>query len=546
MTTNALPRVLLLSSFLAAALPVVIQAAPAPGPFEIWGGPAVRGPGANEAHFTTHFILSSDSGKTGATGTLEFFSMGRAAATVPFEIPAGGSVRLETPAQLEGAGAFLVRAVASGPFLMSSETANTAQNGKFGVAVPSFFAHDSLSAGDTALFPGASASPAASSSRGNAGILCLHEAPCEARIEAFLPGGARAGQATLQSSRLSAAQQPLTALMPGLLGTEFLTIQVTGVKGRFFPYVVKNDNVTSDGILLPSSVDRANGSTFIFPLGCQLERDCWIGNYVDRDPGSGIRDYGAGAITYDGHTGTDYLVNGFSAMDAGIDVLAAAGGTVIGIQDGFPDRCREDCTTPPNLILIVHPDETASAYVHLKRGSILVKEGDVVSRGQKIAEVGSSGDSSDPHLHFEVLRKDPLRAVDPYANTGDPHVTLWEKPTDYQGFGRPQIARMILSKSSEEVKSWSDDVQASSRFTSQDVLNVHLYGYRAPRGGKLEIRLLDAAGELAASQTEMIPVDAAYAHFSSPIPLEGVPAGDWLVLVLLDGRPLSQRPFTVQ
>ena len=54
-----------------------------------------------------------------------------------------------------------------------------------------------------------------------------------------------------------------------------------------------------------------------------------------------------------------------------------------------------------NHVLLRHGDEY-SLYGHLKPASVLVKVGDTVTRGQQIASVGSSGSSTEPHLHFHV------------------------------------------------------------------------------------------------------------------------------------------------
>ncbi len=55
-----------------------------------------------------------------------------------------------------------------------------------------------------------------------------------------------------------------------------------------------------------------------------------------------------------------------------------------------------------NYIIIEHSDGEYSFYVHLKNASIVVKEGDNVERGQKIATLGNSGNSTEPHLHFHM------------------------------------------------------------------------------------------------------------------------------------------------
>jgi murein DD-endopeptidase MepM/ murein hydrolase activator NlpD len=91
---------------------------------------------------------------------------------------------------------------------------------------------------------------------------------------------------------------------------------------------------------------------------------------------------------------------GMSAMHEGLDfpapvgtpVLSAAGGVVVTQE------------THPNYgfyIEVDHGNEVLTRYAHLSRS--VVKKGDLIKRGQKLAEVGSSGRSTGPHLHFEVL-----------------------------------------------------------------------------------------------------------------------------------------------
>jgi murein DD-endopeptidase MepM/ murein hydrolase activator NlpD len=61
-----------------------------------------------------------------------------------------------------------------------------------------------------------------------------------------------------------------------------------------------------------------------------------------------------------------------------------------------------------NHVIIKHGAEF-SVYAHLKPGSVVVKPDDMVTRGQQIAAVGSSGSSTEPHLHFQVCdAPDPL------------------------------------------------------------------------------------------------------------------------------------------
>lgn len=55
-----------------------------------------------------------------------------------------------------------------------------------------------------------------------------------------------------------------------------------------------------------------------------------------------------------------------------------------------------------NQIMIDHGNGEFSLYAHLRPGSVHVRVGDRVTRGQRIGEVGSSGNSTEPHLHFQV------------------------------------------------------------------------------------------------------------------------------------------------
>ena len=57
---------------------------------------------------------------------------------------------------------------------------------------------------------------------------------------------------------------------------------------------------------------------------------------------------------------------------------------------------------PANALVIKHQDGTSSLYVHMPKDGVFVDEGDVVVRGEKVAKVGNTGNTTGPHLHFEV------------------------------------------------------------------------------------------------------------------------------------------------
>jgi murein DD-endopeptidase MepM/ murein hydrolase activator NlpD len=54
--------------------------------------------------------------------------------------------------------------------------------------------------------------------------------------------------------------------------------------------------------------------------------------------------------------------------------------------------------------MIRHADNTAAAYLHLQKGSLLVKKNQQVARGQIIALSGNTGNSSNPHVHVDVRK----------------------------------------------------------------------------------------------------------------------------------------------
>jgi murein DD-endopeptidase MepM/ murein hydrolase activator NlpD len=79
----------------------------------------------------------------------------------------------------------------------------------------------------------------------------------------------------------------------------------------------------------------------------------------------------------------------------------------------------------------------ATRYDHLRTNSILVSPGEFVSKGQKIAEVGSAGASTSPHLHFEVWGTGFYELADPWAGSCGPNFDspLWYYQIPWAGSG---------------------------------------------------------------------------------------------------------------
>jgi len=162
-----------------------------------------------------------------------------------------------------------------------------------------------------------------------------------------------------------------------------------------------------------------------------------ITNYVDLDPSAGLQDYNCGAITYNGHLGTDISLVPFKWImknENHVEVIAAASGVISYKQDGnFDDQCSL-CTTncPGNAIVITHSDGSSAYYWHLKNGSTTSKNvGDAVTIGEYLGVVASSGFTDGPHLHFEIRDVNNL-VIDPFSGSCNSNSSLWQSQIPYR------------------------------------------------------------------------------------------------------------------
>jgi murein DD-endopeptidase MepM/ murein hydrolase activator NlpD len=150
------------------------------------------------------------------------------------------------------------------------------------------------------------------------------------------------------------------------------------------------------------------------PVACEIGAACVVQNYVDQDPGPGARDHTCGALSYDGHQGTDIRVAGQPEMAAGVAVLAAAPGVVRALRDGEADRAASPAGPDAgNAVVVDHGGGWESQYSHLRRGSVAVTLGERVAAGEHLGLIGWSGRAEFPHLEFALRHKG--RAIDPFT-----------------------------------------------------------------------------------------------------------------------------------
>jgi murein DD-endopeptidase MepM/ murein hydrolase activator NlpD len=99
-------------------------------------------------------------------------------------------------------------------------------------------------------------------------------------------------------------------------------------------------------------------------------------------------------------------------MHRGIDIAAPIGTPVVAADDGTVTYAAFNDGGYGYLVEITHPNGSVTFYAHNDR--ILVREGQQVTQGQQISEMGSTGFSTGPHLHFEV-HPTGKGSVDPMA-----------------------------------------------------------------------------------------------------------------------------------
>ena len=104
-------------------------------------------------------------------------------------------------------------------------------------------------------------------------------------------------------------------------------------------------------------------------------------------------------------------ISGRWKFHSGVDLAAPIGTPVHACKWGKVQSAIQGDNVFGNYIILQHTNGMTSVYAHLSQ--ILVKQGDIVSKGKEIGKVGTTGASTGPHLHFEVRQNgrpmNPLR-----------------------------------------------------------------------------------------------------------------------------------------
>jgi len=220
--------------------------------------------------------------------------------------------------------------------------------------------------------------------------------------------------------------------------------------------IAEDDETDNSFSFTVATVKGTPSVKLAWPVEGSIQGENYITNFHDIDPTPGVADFQGGPYAYEKHAAWDISPGHFSDMDEGVDVYAAAPGIVSEINDGEFDRQSDGFNVDPrpsaNYVKIDHGDGFDTIYWHLRRDSVEVHVGQVVTTGDRLGLMGSSGVSTGTHLHFSLRRHgrpiEPMMDPDTYLAATIPYsddVTIlrssgvWaNRPTPHLQEGAPR------------------------------------------------------------------------------------------------------------
>jgi len=216
-------------------------------------------------------------------------------------------------------------------------------------------------------------------------------------------------------------------------------------------------------IVLVLGPGLADAQQYRFPTTEADYANYYVTAYFDQ----GGQDWNCGSIYYSGHRDSDFGGGSWTGMADGRDIVAAAEGLVIDTHDGEFDQCTTaDCPGGGgfgNFVRLQHPDGKQTIYGHMKMGSVVASVGDPVACGDLLGQMGSSGYSTGPHLHFDV-RNIANDRLDPFEGPCGEARTFWQRQGPYDGLPRLDCADPVPECNSLDLltcgavrSGWNDD-----------------------------------------------------------------------------------------
>lgn len=281
-----------------------------------------------------------------------------------------------------------------------------------------------------------------------------------------------------------------------------------------------------------------------------------ISNYVDHNSAfpNQVMDWNCGGRTYDqssgyNHKGVDIFTWPFTwnKMDGSqVEVIAAAPGTIVGRFDGNFDRSCGFNSNPWNAVYVRHADDSIAWYGHMKNGSLTSKfVGDTVEVGEKLGIVGSSGNSTGPHLHFELYNA-AGQLQDPFQGPCNPlnAFTWWNVQEPYRV---PRINRLMTQSAGPVFPGCPNQETTNEKTLFRPGQNLTTAAYYRDQaiGQQTSYSILRPDGTVFANWTHNSPntYNASYWFWSWSIPANP-PNGKWIFRANFNSTTYDQE-FTV-
>ena len=308
--------------------------------------------------------------------------------------------------------------------------------------------------------------------------------------------------------------------------------------------------------LLSLAVPATAGEFLLIPpIDCDLNGPCYIQQYVDHDASENASDFTCSGLSYDGHKGTDFALATYDMIAQGVNVLASAPGTVAGLRDGMEDVQFTAETTLGidgrecgNGIVLRHDDGWETQYCHLRKGSIAVTEGQEVTAGEVLGQVGMSGRAAFPHVHLSVRRDGEV--VDPFDPDGTivcgtPETdTLWASPLLYRPGGIVSVGAAAGIPDFSEIR--ANTVQLPGPHSDALVIYAFLFGTQ--KDDVISLKLSGPEGIVAQSDVVLTRTQAqSFRAIGKKLRDDRWPAGiyDGTAILLRKGEVVERQSMTL-
>jgi len=266
--------------------------------------------------------------------------------------------------------------------------------------------------------------------------------------------------------------------------------------------------------LLAVNATCAFALEFGSPVSCDFGKQCFVQQFADMDPTSSWSDPFCGPATYDGHTGIDIRVLSMLDVVSGLNVLALADGRVSRIRDGEADRLVRSSTDRRaiegrecgNGVVLDHKEGYQTQYCHLKEGSLVVRLGQFVSKGEILGQIGASGNAEFPHVHVTVRHGGKI--VDPITDKplesgcmaeGDMSKSLFPQTVlEKFGKGETQILAAGIASGHVSVNELVDNGPPPTVTSRAEQFVAWIWLINLRRADSLTLRLIGATGAVLA------------------------------------------------